>query len=544
MSDYNVLKDFKQRLEEIGQTQPLVDWVLENIYLRSFPFTFDEHPELEQIYRDMHPLKVFRKSVQVGISTYAICLMLWLACSEGSKSMYCGPTDDWIREFSKDRVNKIIATSPEIKSRLGLTNTPFQKDIGFSTLYLHGLKSESKVTSADIDLLIVDETDIVDQENKFVAKDRLEHSNLAWYMQLSKPSVPGFGIDEAFEEGDQHYRFFFCPHCGKANNIIENIYQEPLAVLQFKGRKSGDLYYFACEKCGKPLDPANAEWVAKYPGRDIRSYHISQAYWTRKIAHFGSVAEKLYKAIVNANNLDLLKYFWRSLIGLAYAGDDQPLTDKIFNEMAGVHPLRPAFAGRSVMGVDQGEKLHVAIAHPQGYRLLYHWFEELDDFNQLYPLMKIHNVRMCYIDYKPNTHEAKKFALKFKKRVAVVDFTGEEIQEKETEKKGQKLPKINLPRTESLDEYSDCIKGGIAVLPPKSAGKVIVVVRKHHKKLIKERVKNAAGIDVYRYKHRVDNHYGMAGNYALQAWYHIQNKMTHGSGVLPVSGRLGNVTIH
>ncbi|MCP4217188.1 MAG: hypothetical protein GY765_21265, partial [bacterium] len=277
----NALEMFQQRLKQAAKTQDLPAFAQEHIRLKNGRFSFEQHPELLQLYQDMHPLQVYRKSVQVGCSTAVIVRMLWLAVTKAFKSMYLLPTDKFVKEFTPDRVDSLINNSPFLKSKLGDVNNAFQKRLGFATLYFHGLESEGNVASADIDFVVGDEVDISNQMNLVAARDRLEASDLGWFFQLSKTTVPGFGVDEAFQESDQHFRLFKCPHCNTPNNVVENIVQEPLAVLQKKERKSGTVYFFACEKCGKALDPALAEWVPKYPGRDVRGYQLSQAYWVR-----------------------------------------------------------------------------------------------------------------------------------------------------------------------------------------------------------------------------------------------------------------------
>lgn len=541
------LLNFKDQLAQAAKELDLFDWAQKYVFLRGKKFNFKKHPELEDIYRDLHHTQVFLKSTQVGISTYAINKMLWLSIRQAMKTMYCGPDDGWIAKFSKDRVKKLIEGSPGIKKKIGVTNTTEQKDLGFSTIYLTGLVSESGVTSVDGDLLIVDETDLVSQENKVVAQDRLDHSELAWFMQMSKPSIPDFGIHESFQEGDQHYRLFHCTKCNADNNVVENIEQEPLEVLRVRERKGDDFYYFACEKCGAPLDPKNARWVPKFPGRDVRSYHVSQAYWTWQLPRYQNTAHKLYAAFVAANTMALKKRFWRALLGLPFAGDEQPLNDSIFNRWAGAHGFSPSFAGRSFMGVDQGEKLHVSILHPSGYRYLYHYFAELDDFEELDPLMKKHNVRFCIIDYKPNTHEAKKFAIRHKNRVAVQDFQGDDmIQEKITKKGREEIRKLNMPRTDVLDDFVEHLVGGVAVLPGLGAHPIIKEVRKQLKKLIRIKATDAKGREVYKYKAKVSNHFGMSSMLALQALYAVQNRAVVGSGIGPVGGRFRrkNESIH
>jgi hypothetical protein len=533
------LQLFRDRLKIEAKSLEFHQWCIENIYLRGKPFSFEEHMELETIYKDMHPDKRFLKGVQVGATTYAILLMLWLAIKRQSKSIYLGPSNTFIRKFTPDRVDPIIDSSPQIKNKIKDKDDPFLKKIGFSSMYFLGAESAANVASVDADFEVVDETDIINQERKEEAKDRLEHSPLAMYFSMSKPTIPGFGIDEEFEESDQHYRLMKCPSCGTYNNVVLNIKEaeDVLAFVRVLKRRGGDIYYFACEKCEKPLDPRQAEWVAKFPNREVRGYQLSQVYWTRKPARYQNVPHKLYEAWHKAKNQDMKKRFWRSLLGVAYGGDDQPITEELLNQVQGDHALVPGWTGISFMGIDQGDNLHLSIAHPlpMGYGLVFHWFEIIDDFDDLNKFMRKHNVAYAVIDAMPNKHPAKKFVLKHKKKASIQYFKGQE-KEGEEEKGGKKVDKIHVDRTESLDDMVDCFKASIMIIPGIAAGKVILIVRKHLKKLVKEKVVRASGIVELVYKTNVENHFAMSMNNAWIAYNIWLRKRPYASGLLPAGG--------
>ncbi|MCP4215074.1 MAG: hypothetical protein GY765_10470, partial [bacterium] len=241
--------------------------------------------------------------------------------------------------------------------------------------------------------------------------------------------------------------------------------------------------------------------------------------------------------------LELKKRFWRSLIGVPFAGDEQPITDEVLNLNAGAYRLSPSWPGQSFMGVDQGNDIHVAICHPEGFKLVPHWFEVVDDFDKLTPLMKKHNVRYAVTDGVPNTHDAKKFCLKHKKRAAVQFFSGTELREGVTLKGVEKVEKILMPRMETLADLVDLIIGGIIPLPALAAGPEINEVRKHLKRLVLEKVVAANGVITQRFKPNAGDHYAMALNNAKQAWYQHQKKNPYGSGLMPVFGEM-NVTSH
>jgi hypothetical protein len=543
MNENEILENVQARLNEAAVKRTFPQWVKKNIFLESKPFSFDLHPELIQLYSDTHPNIKIRKAVQVGASCYAISYLLFAAIECQANGLYCGPTDDWMKDFVPGKVDPIIRDSPFIHAQIKDVNQTFLKKIGFGTLYFRGLKTETNTASISADVLIKDEKDLLHQRFAEIVEERLEHSKVGIIRELSKPSYDDFGISKDFESGDQHYYLFRCGNCRTYTNVVTEIWEDPENSVIKRSRKGSDTYYFRCKRCGSPLDPSTGTWVAAFPGKDTRSYQLSQCYWQWAPARFQNVAHKIWVKYREAVTQEKKEQFWRGIIGLAFAGANQPLTDSIFNQVQGTHRLRPSWAGISYMGVDNGTKWHYAVAHQQGYRLLFHDFGEVDDASKLDAVMRKHNVRFCLVDMEPNVHDSKKFALRHLKRVAVQDFQGNETREKKTEKEGKEVKKINLPRTESLDETIDCIQGGIIVLPDLADGDIIKIVRNHLKKLIKQKVKNNEGKESFKYLRGVENHYGMAINNCLHAWYQVQQKITRGSGVLPY-GRPLNVANH
>jgi phage terminase large subunit GpA-like protein len=59
-----------------------------------------------------------------------------------------------------------------------------------------------------------DALDEATSDAKSMAKERLSHSDYRRLIELSNPSIPGYGIDEAYLESDQRHWTLRCPHCG------------------------------------------------------------------------------------------------------------------------------------------------------------------------------------------------------------------------------------------------------------------------------------------------------------------------------------------
>ncbi len=79
------------------------------------------------------------------------------------------------------------------------TDTAGLKRIEGSYLYLRGMRSPIGIKSVPADMIVFDELDEATPDAKTRAKERLSHSSYKRVIELSNPSIPDFGIDEAFQ---------------------------------------------------------------------------------------------------------------------------------------------------------------------------------------------------------------------------------------------------------------------------------------------------------------------------------------------------------
>jgi hypothetical protein len=352
--------------------------------------------------------------------------------------------------------------------------------------------------------------------------DRLKHSQNPMSLVLSKPEGPGQGIDLLFSESDQRYFLFKCPACGKYNNPVLSW---PDCCLPRDREET--TYQICCKYCAGPLDAHQGEWVATYPDRkDIRGYQFSRLYWTWK----KDLATELMKDWKKANNNRRKKRFWTGEIGVPWAGKGEQITDAILTQNQGLHGFLHLY-NCSFMGVDQGDMLHITIGHLEEENIVIHYFEETDDFGRLDQLMINHGVWCCVIDMKPNTHDAKKFAIRNEGFVFVADYNDGEEKVGKVEKDGVEVPKVMINRDESLDETVEKLIDGTIILPRATAGAIMDTVWLHLKNLRKEKKEGRGGKERQCYIGG-ENHFGMSTNYMRIATT-LQSVMPTGLAIVP-----------
>lgn len=493
-------------LKEEAEDLSLLEWCSRYIKIRGEEFSLGDHPYLEEIYGKHHPYMVFEKGAQVGISTYTLLKSLWLCDTHHAKVIYYFPTDSDVSDFSNDRCMPVIRDSDYLSTRVAGIDNVGLKQIGDSSIYFRGMYSKIKVKSVDADVLVFDELDECKQENKQYALDRILHSKLKWVMELSQPSIPDFGVDLEFKKSDQRFWHIRCSGCRRWVCLEESF---PACI----GVKK-EIIEFACPKCGKKLNRSKGEWIAKYPSRkERRGYHLSQLF-----SLFIS-AKEVWDAFISARRTFERVRFYNSLLGFAYAGDRQPLTEEILDRCEGDWGLRvPPENSAVYMGVDVGDLLHVAIGHSIDLeRISTDYLEVTSDWARLYWLMEHMGVNVCVIDALPYKNSAKKFARKFRKKVYIQYFKEMALKTREEGEGMDAVPVVLTDRTESLDETVDMLKRGDILIPAMSKcfGKdleTLETFRKHLKMLVKDEVESARGEKKFVYKRNVENHFGMALN--------------------------------
>src|SRR5512134_3430013 len=87
------------------------------------------------------------------------------------------------------------------------------KRVSEGFLYLRGMQSTVGLKSVPADMVVYDELDEATPEAKAMAKERLSRSACGLIIELSNPSLPDFGIDEAFQKSDQRHWMLKCSRC-------------------------------------------------------------------------------------------------------------------------------------------------------------------------------------------------------------------------------------------------------------------------------------------------------------------------------------------
>jgi hypothetical protein len=500
----------RSRLSELtspatrAASEPLGLWAERRIRLEGKPYSFEGHEYLRAIYDDVSPHVVLSKASQVGGTTWAILRSLH-ACLSGLNVMYFFPTRTDVLEFSKSRVTPLVADNPFLQKELKDTDTAGLKKIGDAHLYLRGMQSSIGMKSVPADMVVFDELDEASPDAKALAKERLSHSDYRRLIELSNPSIPGYGIDEAYLESDQRHWTLRCESCGKwvaPDKVFPTKLGEEVPII--REREDG-AHFLACPSCEAELDPSGGEWVADYPDRPIHGYRISQLF-SSKIDP-GEILRE-YRKTYNPERFYTLK------IGIPWVDVENKLSTHQVLALCGENGLLERSDRSCTMGVDTGRELHVVVSRSikkdqDGPKREVVYIGTAQSYEELDDLMSRFRVSKCVIDALPEIHATRAFAERHRGQVWLNYFNE---NQKGSYRWDQEQHIVQVNRTEALDAAKKGIRDKDVVLPRRS--RLIETFADHlaadAKKLVEDQ---ETGSKAYRYIRAGTNHYSLAFTY-------------------------------
>ncbi len=453
------------------------------------------------------------KAAQIGGTTWGILRSVH-ACATGLNVIYFFPTRTDVLEFSKSRVSPLLADNPFLLKLMRDTDTAGLKRIGEAYLYLRGMQSTVGMKSVPADMIVFDELDEATPEAKTLAKERLSHSDYRRIIELSNPSLPGYGIDEAYEASDQRHWTLRCPTCGTWTALDVEFPRKTGEEVKVILPRADDTFYRACPKCEAELDLAAGEWVADFPGRDIHGYRISQLFSSK--VDPGEILRE-YRTTRFPDR------FYNLKIGIPWADLERRLDMMSVLSLCSDVPMRESSRRECSMGVDTGKDLHVVILRED--------FEEYEnqhlvhlavchDFSELDALMERFSVDVCVIDGLPETHATRAFAARHRGRV-YLNFFNE--SQRGSPKWDDDEHTVQVNRTEALDASRAAIREKRIALPRREP--IVELFARHMAADAKQLDEDPdTGAKKYRYIRTGEDHFSLAFTYA---WLAATGKIAH-----------------
>jgi hypothetical protein len=457
------------------------------------PFSLEKHPFLIDIYRDMSKQIVVQKAAQMGVSEYALNRSLWFCESGRGNVIYTLPTASDCSDFSKMRLNPILDENdwenPEA-DRPEVDNVKM-KQVGNRFLILKGSFDARHAISIPSDMNVHDEVDFSKGEIINQYKARLGHSEFAWELFISTPTLPETAINKMFLESDQRHWHVTCPNC-KAEHKLCCGYPDLIIDNEFR-----------CPVCKAVLDRSAGRWIATFPEREKHGYHIS-----RLIAPWVT-AKQIFEFKASFHKI---KDFYNLVLGMPYAGEDMPLDMKTLNECGDERINLHVRDEGCTAGVDQGNEVHVVVSKTVGgNKKQVVWVEKIPidlAYQMLEQYMDQFKIHTLVIDAMPNTASARQLALKFPGRVFLCYYKDGMVDPIKWDFANHA---VFVNRTESLQRMCQRFHGREVVLP---VHEKMSEYKKHLTNLVTTIEENpSTGEKIMRFTKTGDDHFAHANNY-------------------------------
>lgn len=321
------------------------------------PWDFANRLWQTEIMNLWHPDVVIKKPTQVGITTTCIVRAVHFVDYYDGRVIFSFPRQKDITDYVQTVLKPVIDNSPYLQSiRKGVWQV-YNHSIGNGFLSFMECSVEPRAIPAD--WIINDEVDKSDQDNLEKFRNRTDASKWKIHWMMSTPTIPGFGVDLAFQASDQREWMVKCQHCNHSQ------------FLTWEGNlktKDNTFVYYGCVRCHQLLPNdviINGKWEAMSPGKGKPvGFHITQM--MLPLLH---TAPSLSRAFNKALSQ---KSFYNLNLGQAQHSASGGFTKELFNSHAlcgDYYTGNPEPDTRYYMGIDQGDKLDVVILEWDGIAL-------------------------------------------------------------------------------------------------------------------------------------------------------------------------------
>lgn len=308
------------------------------------PWRTERFPFVKEIMYEMSPqssaqVVVIMKGSQVAITECYLNLQGYTIHFDPKPMLYMQKTVDAVKRYSMQRFKKSLENTPEIAAKLPSTksrddsNTIFMKNFPGGLLILGGANSAASLRSMPIAILMPDEVDSfeldIDEEGDpaELAEVRTNNFPNRKIIYGSSPKVKETSrIEPLFLDGQQRYYYVPCPYCGYEQTIKwGNIKYETVRDHELVP----DSVKLKCEKCGQLIPErfktqmlARGRWKAKYPKREVVSFHVNALY--SPIGFFSwDMAVKRWLKYRRTRNKELLRVFVNTVLGETFSETDK-----------------------------------------------------------------------------------------------------------------------------------------------------------------------------------------------------------------------------
>jgi len=273
-------------------------------------------------YDDCREVVVMKGCQLGGTELILNAFLFWIEHSPG-RILCVVPGEDEAKDFSLQRVQPMIESSPVLQERLGSKSgargrprgdSIFLKEFPGGSLKFTGSNAPAGLRSKPIRYLAGDELDGWARDSGgegcplILAEKRLGTFANSKKLLVSTPTDKPSRIEERFLSGDRRHYNVPCPHCGHMFVLAFNTFVIPEDA---SGDKDVDNAHMKCPSCDGRIDEwhkekmlAKGKWIPEKPYRAFRrSYHVSSFYSPLGWLSWAQIADEWVRA--QSNPLEL-----------------------------------------------------------------------------------------------------------------------------------------------------------------------------------------------------------------------------------------------
>jgi|TARA_R110000751_G_scaffold64254_7_gene132160 phage terminase large subunit GpA-like protein len=499
------------------------------------PWRFKRHPWLLEMHDTSERKIVGQKAAQMGYTEWAMNMAFYHMDVKGQDVLYVLPTSDDASDFTSARFDPALENSEHLKNFFGDVNNVGLKRAGTNILYVRGSKSRSKLKSIPAPIMIWDEVDEMPPASLALGEERQSGQDDYRTMMLSTPSLANTGINTEFEYSTKDRYHFVCPCCSR---LTELVFPDCLVIT---GDKVTDPEvknsHLICKECKGVLpNETKQDWlkpvahggtgrfVAEYPGREVRGFHVSQLYSMAAKCAPDKIAEAALKAQYDETRAQEL---WNSKLGLCYAAEGSKVTEEHLAALIRDYVMGPNLLENkyTTLGCDIGAKNNVVIKEwtpdvnwRPGYAVNDCWRPrtikvhktsgDVDDFDEVLQLFDEYGCHAAVVDAEPERRAASQFARKRPGKIYLCDYSTGQASRSLSIIEDEMLMKAN--RTAWLDLTLGRYKAGTIDLPKDLSQEF----KNHICEPTRVLQEDKWGNPYATYKNAGPDHYAHADNYA------------------------------
>ena len=237
------------------------------------------------------------KSSQVGVTEATVNFLGYCMDHAPAPVMVLMPTLDSRDAWKAQKLNPLLQETPIIRDLLGgqrsrdAANSKDMIDFPGGVLFLAGGNSPNSYAQRSVRYLIMDDLDRFPSEvgsegdPVALARGRTKAFARAKRLFISTPTVRGESlVERGYAESDQRRYHVACPHC-ETYQPLEWGGPEAEHGIKWRDNEAGLDAWYVCAHCHgeihehqKPGLLSAGRWIATYPDRSVRGYHISALY--------------------------------------------------------------------------------------------------------------------------------------------------------------------------------------------------------------------------------------------------------------------------